>query len=1216
MILTAYGKALNLRWPVSLLPRKILLIMRLTAVLLLFTCMQVCATGYSQKVSLARKNAPIEEIFREIEKQTHFHFFYKTSLTPFFKEVSVDVKNAPLHEAMKEVLKDLPALSYLILDSIIVITPNVKTNFSLPPTEAIAAAPAVIDITGVVTDETTNEGIAGASIKVRGSSRGTATTEGGRFSLKGINEDAVLEVSCVGYETQLVKVEGRKEIKISLKVTNNTLGETVVTGYQAFTNRTAPGVITKLKPEDLTQVGSVSLDQMLEGKVAGMAVTGNIGNPGAPPKIRIRGTTSINGDQEPIWVIDGVIWEEAVPVRNRDLATLDDVSLLTMIGSSVAGLNPKDIESINVLKDAAATAIYGVRAANGVIVVTTKRGQAGEPRINYSTDMRTSLAPSYADFNLMNSAERVRLSQDIVASGLLYPMRPGTLGFEGALLDLREKNITQEEFDRRIATYAAENTDWFKVLFRNSFSQNHNISISGGAGKTTYYFSASVYDEKGNARESQLTRYTASSRINMRLRNNLVLDVKVGGNMRENKGYHTSINPFTYATTTSRAIPVRNADGSLAYYDRKNSVELNNPGQLRYNILNEIDQSGNRTKTREMNVQANLRWDFTRNLMYEGTAFYATSSTNADEWATERSYYIAYNYRGFEYGVLDNSHPNVDNFAKIPIGGLLKPYRTNTDNYTLRNALTFNKDVSSNSKVNVLLGTEVRSVRQKGLRQMLPGYFPERGGMFTIPTTTAYTNAISARDPLLAAPSVEDNISNYVSVYMAGIYNIADKYIFNSNGRFDGSNNFGKDPKYRYLPTFSTAFKWIASDEAFMEKLTDNNIVDFMAVNLSYGLQGNIKSNAYPSLVTKVNDVDRFGNTNASVVSLGNPGLRWEQTFSYNAGIEFGLFKRFNFRADYYKKMGTDLLIEKTVSQVEGRETILLNAGDMINQGIELTLSGYFVKRKDFTWRSVFTGARNSNKVTKAYVAEPDLKSQLDGRAVIEGHPLGIMYAYSFAGLDNSGIPLYYTNDPEKAPERSMNPLNRKLVTVGSINPKLNGGFDNIFRYKNLTFTASLTYNLGSYRRLPQFYPGNSATLPNAEQNFSSEYINRWRKPGDEAFTNIPVLLDASSALTAITSVYGLTDVALLPDLYNNSDLRTVRLNYVRVRALNLNYNIPTSFVKRAGISAASVYVSAQNLWYLTTDRDKMDGIDPEVIGERFAMPLPKIFNLGVNISF
>lgn len=1215
MLLTAYGKVLHFRWPVSLLPRKILMIMRLTAVLLLFTCMQVCASGYSQKVSLSRKNAPLEEVFKEIEKQTNFQFFYKVSLTSMFKEVSVNISNATLHEAMKDVLKELPALTYLILDSTIVIRPRSKEPFSIPPAE-ISSPMAATDISGIVTDAATNERMTGVSIKVRGSSRGTTTQEGGRFTLKGVDADAVLEVSYIGYESQLIKVAGRKEINIALKITNNTLGETVVTGYQAFTNRTAPGVITKLKPEDLTQVGSISLDQMLEGKVAGMAVTGNIGNPGAPPKIRIRGTTSINGDQEPIWVIDGVIWEEAVPVKNRDLATLDDVSLLTMIGSSVAGLNPKDIESINILKDAAATAIYGVRAANGVIVVTTKRGQAGEPRINYSTDMRTSLAPSFDDFNLMNSAERIRLSQDIVSSGLLLPMRPGRTGFEGAYLDLRERNISQEEFDKRIAAYASENTDWFKTLFRNSFSQNHNLSVSGGAGKTTYYFSASMYDEKGNARESALTRYTASSRINMRLKENLVLDIKVGGNIRENNGYHTSVNPFTYATQTSRAIPVKNPDGSLTYYDRKNSVEANNPGQLNFNILNEIAQTGNRSKTREMNAQVNLRYDFRKHFMFEGTAFYATNTTNVDEWAAEKSYYIGYNYRGYEYGVLDNAHPNVDMFAKIPIGGVLKPYRTSTDNYTLRNALTFNKDVSKHGKLNVLLGTEIRSVRQKGLRQIIPGYFPERGGMFTTPTTTAYNTAVGIRDPLIAPPAIEDNISNYVSLYSAVIYNISDKYIFNANGRFDGSNNFGKDPKYRYLPTFSTAFKWIASDEDFMAKLTDNNIVDFMAVNASYGLQGNIKSNAYPSLVTKVNDVDRFGNTNASVVSLGNPGLRWEQTYSYNAGIEFGLFKRMNFRADYYKKMGTDLLIEKTVSQVEGRETILLNAGDMTNQGIELTLSGSLIKKKDFTWRSIFTGARNSNKITKAYIAEPDLKSQLDGKAVIEGHPLGVMYAYEFAGLDDKGIPLYYTNDPTKAPERSMNPLNRKLVTVGSINPKLNGGFDNIVRYKNFTFTVSLTYNLGAYRRLPQFYNNNSASLPYPEQNFSSEYVNRWRKAGDEAFTNIPTLLDASAAITAITSVYRVSNVVLLPDLYNNSDLRTVKLNYMRVRALNLNYNMPTGFVKRAGVSSATVYCSAQNLWFITTDRDKMNGVDPEVIGERFAMPLPKIFNLGINISF
>ncbi|HEY8387632.1 MAG TPA: SusC/RagA family TonB-linked outer membrane protein [Parasegetibacter sp.] len=1186
--------------------------MRLTAALLFLTCMQVSANSFSQEISISRIKAPLESVFHDIEKQSSYQFFYKVSLVPQFGDVTVNLHKVSLQDALDEILKDYPGLSYLIIDKTIVIRPKEDNDaiYALP--EVVSA---VIDITGVVRDKTTGEPLAGVSIKVRGSSRGTMTQEGGVFSLKGIDENAELEVSYIGYEAQIVKVAGRKEINISLQMNNNTLEETIVTGYQAFTNRTAPGVIAKLKPQDLTQVGAVSLDQMLDGKIAGMVVTGNVGNPGAPPKIRIRGTSSITGDQEPIWVIDGVIWEEAVPVRNRDLATLDEVSLLTMIGSAVAGLNPKDIESINILKDAAATAIYGVRAANGVIVVTTKRGHEGAPRINYSSDFKTSLKPTYADFQLMNSLERVQLSQDIINSGLNYPIRPGRIGFDGAYMDLRDKNITQEEFDEKIAYYAGLNTDWFDILFRNSFSQNHNLSISGGAGKTTYYFSASMYDEKGNARESNLKRYTASSRLNMQVRNNLSFDIKVGANIRENKGYHSTINPFNYATTTSRALPAYNPDGSLAYYDKKNSVELNNPGPLEFNILNEIAETGNESKTREMNAQLAVRWSFLKHFQYEGTAFYATSSTNVDEWATERSYHIAYNYRGYKLGLFDNSHPNVDNFAKIPIGGILKPYRTNNDNYTFRNALTFNKNVSKKGNLNAMLGTEIRSVRQKGLTQMLPGYFPERGGMFTIPTTTAYKNAVSSRDPLLAEPKVENTISNFVSVYAALIYNHDNKYIFNANGRFDGSNNFGKDPKYRYLPTFSTAFKWIASEENFLSRLTENNTIDFMALNASFGLQGNIKSNAYPTLVTKVNNIDRFGNTVATVVSLGNPGLRWEQTYSYNLGLEFGLFNRFNFRADYYRKNGIDLLINKLVSQVEGRETILLNAGDMYNQGIELTLSGYVVRNRYFTWRSSFVGANNKNKITKAYVGEADLNSQLNGSAVTVGEALGTIYAFQFAGLDNQGVPLYYTNNKNQEIARSMDPLDRKTITVGSLNPKLNGGWDNNFRYKDFTLVVSLTYNLGSYKRLPPFYGATSPTLPYPEQNFSSEYLKRWRQPGDEAHTNIPVLMDQATSLTFITSG-GYDNPILIADLYNNSDLRVVKTNYMRVRAINLQYHLPAKLTRRVGASSATIYGSAQNLWYITSDRDKMNGIDPEVIGERIAMPLPKIFNFGVNISF
>jgi TonB-linked SusC/RagA family outer membrane protein len=1196
-------------------PTKTLLIMKLLAVFMLAACLQVTATGYTQqKITLAKRDAPLEQLFREIKKQTGVQFFYRNEWLQQAKTVTIHVKDAGMEQVLNICFADQP-FTYTMLDSAIVV------RWKEMATEVMASPPPQ-SITGIVKDE---EGmiVEGAAIAIKKLGKATVTNNKGEFTFSNVPEGLhLIAISFVGYKAaeKAVLVTGSKPaaVTIVLQRVANALSEMVVTGYQSFTNRTAPGVIATLKPEDITQVGAISVDQMLEGKIAGLAVTGNIGNPGAPPKIRIRGTTSINGDQEPIWVIDGVIWEEAIPVRNRDLASLDETSLLMMVGGSVAGLNPKDIESINVLKDAAATAIYGVRAANGVVVVTTKKGQSGTPRVNYSTDLRTSLRPSYNNFNLMNSADRVRLSQDIVASGLSYPMRPGHIGYEGALMDLRNRNITQEEFDRQVAYFASLNTDWFNELFRNSFSQNQNLSVSGGSGKTTYYFSGSMYSEKGNAKVAALDRYTASARLNMKLRDNLNLDVKVGGNIRQNNGYHSSINPFTYATTSTRALPVRNADGTYAFYDKKNSVEVNNPGLLSYNILNEIDQTGNQSKTREMNAQVSLRYDFLKHFVYEGTAFYATNTTNVDEWATERSYYIAYNYRGYDYGVLDASHPNVDQFAKIPNGGVLKPYRTSTDNYTLRNSFTFNKHITQTGNLNLLLGTEIRSVRQKGLAQLLPGYFPERGGLFTVPVTTAYQTAVSARDALTPPPRLENNVSNFFSVYMAGVYNISNKYIFNVNGRFDGSNKFGKDPKYRYLPTFSSAFKWIASDENFMRALVDKKVVDFIAVNASYGLQGNIKSDAYPSLVTRVDAIDRFGRPQSSVVSLGNPGLRWEKTYSYNLGLEFGLFKRFNVRADYYRKMGNDLLIEKLVSLVEGRETILLNSGNMVNQGIEITLSGYAIRKKDFTWRFNIVGANNSNKITKAYVSEPGLQSQLDGKAVIEGQPVGTLYSYAFAELDAKGVPLYYINDGNNGKARSMSELQRRLVTSGSLNPTINGGIDNSFRYKDFTLTVSLTYSLGAHKRLPQFYnnPTSTPTLPFPENNFSSEYVNRWRQPGDEQRTNIPVLMDASSSLGYLTELPGYTTMATIGGLYNNSDLRTVKISYMRVRALNLNYNLPQTITKRIGASAASVYFSAQNLWFIAADKSKLNGIDPEVVSDSYAMPLPKIFNLGVNVSF
>lgn len=1211
---------------------KIFLVMRLIIFLLTVSFLQLSAKSYSQNINYKANKVSLEAVLKEVEKQSGYNLFYKYDELLTVKPISIELNNVPLKIALDRVFQGRE-FNYIIERGTIIVT---KKKNILDPFQNKSLYNKIVDreIKGTVRDKNLNKPLVGATVRIKGTKVATITDANGAFLIKDVSDESILIFLFTGYKSFEIKVGKNEHLNIFLEEDLANLNEVVITGYQNFQRFSAPGAISSVKLEDLTQLGSISVDQMLEGKIAGMAVTSVIGNPGAPPKIRVRGTSSITGDQEPIWVVDGVIWEEPVPIRNRDLATADELSLFNMVGGSIAGLNPNDIQSIDVLKDASATAIYGVKAVNGVIVVTTKKGKEGAARINYSSNVQVRERPSYANFNLMNAAERIKTAEEIYRAGSIYPIFPGKTSYEGLLLQFIRKEITQEQFDQNVENLANTNTDWFNILFRNSVSQNHTLSLSGGSNKTSYFFSGGFYDEQSNAKGSGLNRYNANMRLVNKFNDNFEADIKINLGLRKNKGSHSSINPYDYAVKTSRALPAFQENNELFFYEMGTQILVDGINHFhKYNIINELEQTHNQSIAKEMSGVLNLHWKITPWLSWNGTASYNTTQTLSEQWATEHSYNVsngsdAYGnkQRGYPYGLYQIGSANYDR-SKLPMGGTLLNENMSASNYTIRNQFLGQKVFKDNHKVQLILGQETRSSGYLGDKELVYGFFPDRGKMVIPPTTTGYKDFLSSFKPI----RFTDKNSNYLSLFSIANYNYKDKYIFNGSMRYDGSNVFGKDATYRFLPVWSVAGKWIASEESFFKKL---NFISFMAFRASYGLQGNIRSDASPSLVINVNNLDpETGKYKASIASLPNPGLRWEKTASYNFGYELSLFNKLNLTFDYYFKEGKNLIIDKAVSTVSGRNNILLNAGNMQNQGVELTLSAFPIKNQNFSWSSTLIAAQNRNKITRADVSIDGISSKeerlakLTGKSVIEGDAYGTLYAYKFAGLNDKGWPTFHIQDGTKGFMSSES--NIVMEPIGSAEPMVNGGWDNTFRYKNFSLGISLTYSLGGYKRLHDYYADESSSsgLPGHYENYPREFGNRWRNPGDERFTNVPVLLDFIQMVMAggphSTPTENGFDYSRnsssgihMHELYNKSDLRVVKADYVRLRAINLFYNLPRTILKKSPINQATISLSVQNLGFWAPDKHRFHGQDPELLGNQYATPIPTLVNIGINASF
>ena len=1152
-----------------------------------------------EKVNLDLQGVSIKTLFSEIQRQTNLHFIFNTEQTEQLNKLTVKAKEESVKSVLDRVFEGT-GFTYTFRDNIIMVRFEGKNS--------VQQANKEMEIRGVVKDKS-GEPLPGVTVLIVGTQLGTATGMDGDFLLRVPEQDSVrLRFSFVGMKTKDVPYKkNQPALVVVLEEEAESIGEIVVTGYQQIEKRNLTSSVVTVKTSELKTIGASSIEQMLQGVVPGLSVVNTSAAPGAAPKIRIRGTATISGNADPLWVLDGVILENSVPVTAADLNSPD---VMNMFNSVIGGINPNDIESITVLKDASATAIYGTRAANGVIVVTTKKGKANSFNIAYQHTSTLSIRPYYDNFDLLNSKERIALAWENYEDGLSVwggTHFNGTPGLEGLLNSYALGQITREQLNSMANKLEETNTDWFKTLFRNAYTQTHNLSVSGGTERTNYYISLNYNGEEGVDKASEYKNYGGMVKVNTRLFQGVNMGAILQMDRRDREMYHSSIDLFNYAVRTSRAIPLHEDNGDLHYYIGTVSGRWH-----KFNILNELANTGNESTQTDIKGIVNLTVNLYKGLKYEGLFSYASSHSTARDYATEKSAYVA-DIRGYEYG--EGSEEDIKK-SPLPYGGVYNEQTYEQRSSLIRNGLTYKGSLTEDLSIDVLLGQEFRNTNYKGLKSNTFGYFHDRGNTFYEPALGESTGHLK-RNKVTRSLVDRSNISYYGVV--SAMY--GDRYVLNANIRFDGSNLFGSNPKYRYLPLWSISGRWIISNESFLQ---DNNTISNLALRASYGLRGNIVEDSSPSIIAAALPPNAVtGLFEMEIQQVPNPDLKWETTASFNVGLELGLFDdRLSLDVDYYLDESKDLIAYKSVSSVSGFSGKYVNYADVRNQGIDVSLSGTLLKNKDWRWTAAFNMGYVKNKVTKSTStaqAKYLVQSVYTPGEVYEGKPVDGMFSYRFAKLDDKGMPMFYDKDGNVLGVDSEEIVNYpydlgNLKYEGTRDPLFSGGLNTRVSYKNVSLSMLFAFGLKNVVRLPaRAY----VTTPAEDENANSSIKDRWRPGQDNTGKTIPALSAGDGYITTADGNFYATD------WYNLSDQTVVPGDYLRFRNLMIEYQLPARWTNKVVVGDrkmgnVTLKFQAQNLFVIADKRLK--GYDPETINYTTtsygSLPLARTFTLGLNINF
>ena len=1178
------------------------------------------AEAQLQKISVELEDVSVVTLIKELKRQTGVNFLYNVDEVTRNGRISVSVQDWTVEEVLNKYLPG-KGLSFSVVNDVIVIRPLEK--------RADEQQEGKVVIKGVVKD---GDGapLPGVTVMVAGTTVGVTTNAKGEFSLvKPAGRDEVkLAFSFVGMKSQTLVWKGQELLSVVMEEDTYALDQVnvIYTGYQRIDPRRRTSAISSVNAADVLVPGMTSIDQALEGRIPELQLTLNSGEVGATPRIRVRGTSSLIGNREPLWVLDGFILRDPVNVSNEDLNNPDYINI---IGNAIAGINPQDIERIDVLKDAAATALYGTRAANGVIIVTTKRGSVGPARFSYNHTSKLTRRPRYTDkaVDLMNSQERVRFGKELADQHYKFAENMPMVGYEGALYRHQTGKTSWEEFQDEVTWYEQVNTDWFDVLTRDTYSHDHTLSVSGGSEDIRYYVSLGYNHEDGVTKTTKTDRMTSMANLDINFMKNLQVRFALNANIQKKNHLQDNIDAMNYAYNTTRALPAFNEDGSYYFYDKIGYGGTNQSiAMFRYNILNEIENSSNEYDGNTVGASIDGRYtSIVKGLDLTLAGSYSRSNTLQENWWGEKTHYVA-RYKNAEYE--EAAPKTADGHCLLPYGGILNTTQTMTESYTLRTQLDYRLLFGEDSQhmFSAMGGFEMNGNVTKQNSDQIFGYLKDRG--MQIVSGIDLNDFPDYRDKWLnvnhkkRTHSINHELSGYVTLG----YSYKQHFTLNANARTDASNAFGSRANEKLLPIWSVSGMWNAKENL----LRNVKWVSNFALRASYGLQGNMQEDQSPNLIIRQGTTDPVYNENLSTVErYPNPNLQWEQTRSWDLGLDFGLFNdRLTLGLSYYDKKTEDCFTTVNVSTVNGVSSYVMNGGSLTNQGYSEFITGYPVRTKDWTWNLSVNWSGNINEVRSGAMDTYTYADYLNGTALVDGEPIETFYSYKFIGLDpKNGVPMFddYSDRRHLLEYKDLETVVRMAMDKsGSRTPKFSGSFSTSVRWKGLTLSGSFAYSLGSKVRLLSIYEPIMGGV-SAENNVRKEFLDRWQVSGDETKTNIPSILSPSHPdYTQYIQHYSVQSdgsdhipqfASTVWNMYDNSDLRVVSGNYLRCSSLSLRYNFEPGWLERTPFSNASVSLSALNLF--TVSARELKGQHPSQQGfDAISMSVRPSYSFQFSVTF
>lgn len=1157
--------------------KKIVLMMKFYLVFTFLGVLNVIAgSAYSQEnLKLNLKEVSLMTLFREIQKQTGIDFVYNEEQCRDFGKVSVEISDGMVEQLLQQVF-DSSKLTYRFENGVIMI----KALDEMRPQEQ------KVQISGSVVD-TKGQPLPGVTILLKGTTVGCVTDSEGNFRLElPMRENIVLSFSFVGMKTIEVAYSGQKEMKVVLEeeITEMEQVNVISTGYYDIDKSKMTGAVEVVTAREIAGKGYTSIDEVLRGTLAGVSVMNVSGRPGAQAQIRIRGVNSLTGNMEPMWIVDGMPMQGNLPTSVGVGATDLENTVLT---SGIGNISPDDVESITILKDAAAAAIYGSRAANGVIVIKTKRGRVGKSYINVQSSFAISEAPKNR-LEMMNSEEKIAFERS------LYEDFPNaTLRGRASLLykGIDEGTISRADAMAELENMRQINTDWFDEIFRVALNHKHVVTLSGGSETTQFYSSINYSNEQGVIPNNDYKHFGATLKLTHDFNRNLRILFDVSSSLRTEKSSASAVNPLYYATFANPYERPYDENGNYAYdYSYEPELSKMKDGYMYdFNMLKDLRENTAKTKYGSNQVNLQLEWKLFEGFMYSLAGIVSNTSSYTRKEIAPGSYTSK-----VKSWILDLYSEN-----EIPDNlnlGALQENTSRSFGWTVRNQIKYARELKEDHFVNIVVGHEVSAVESNSFMQYSPQYDVDKG-LIGYPNLDGVNAGDLDLDRLHETSKGQDRS---VSVFATASYSYKDRYVVAGSSRWDGADIIGTDN--RFSPLWNVSLKWNMHEENFMKSC---RFVNVLSLRGSYGFTGSIDRNAYPFTLMTYGSLRYYDGIQLPIdVMPGNPSVKWQKKEDRSIGLDFSLFNyRINGTVNYYCNDVNNLLGDKKIPYSTGRGSVVANLSSLRNSGWEFSLNTVNIDHENFRWTTSFNIALNDNKITDAFYEKISDLYTIRRKYQIEGYPVNAWFGFKTAGINpQTGEYMIYTDAKDEDGHPKGYPYGNGYIADGSTystenayylgeaEPPISGGFGTTLTYKRLSLNAQFAFMTG--HKIKSFKSYNGSLMNASRLNQLKTEANRWRKPGD--ITNVPKYTTS----TATLSLLEITDDKLEDG------------SYLKCNLISLGYNLPSNLCQKLGLSQLRCTFNVHNLFTWT----KYRGIDPETLGA-FGYPSAKKYMFTLNLG-